>query len=264
MRHAARIAALILASLPATASAADNRVACVEASERGQLARDAGELLTARRELSLCAQSSCPNPLRADCLRWLEDVTGSIPSVVIGAKDDRGADLVDVRVAIDGRSLGDAAAGLALELDPGRHVARFERAGSEAVEVRFVLRAGERNRPILATFPSDAARPRPLPPTPAPGRGPSVATWAAGGVAVLGLTGFVTFAWLGADEKSRLRNTCSPRCTDDDVSKLRVDYVVADVSLVVAVIAAGVTTWLALTDRTAATPSQRFARSIWK
>lgn len=265
MKRLLPLAALVGLLAP-SAARADSRVACVEASERGQLARDRGELLVARRELSQCAQSSCPNPLRADCVRWLDDVTDSIPSVVVGAKDARGVDVADARVAIDGQWLADPGSGRAHELDPGRHVARFERAGSEPVEVRFVLRVGERNRPILATFAPEATPPRPpeAPPR-AASRGPSIATWGAAGVTALGVAGFVTFAWLGADEKSRLRATCSPRCTDDEVSRLKVDYVVADVSLVVAVVAAGVTTWLALTDRTSTlTPTQRFARSIWK
>ena len=86
--------------LAAPAARADNRVVCVEASERGQLARDRGELLVARKELSVCAQSTCPNPLRADCVRWLDDVVSSIPSVAVGAKDAEGADVTDARVAI--------------------------------------------------------------------------------------------------------------------------------------------------------------------
>jgi hypothetical protein len=88
---------------------------------------------------------------------------------------------------------------------------------------------------------------------------------------VLGVAGFVAlgsfavFGITGLNEKSRLRGVCSPHCTDAQVSKLKTDYVVGDVSLGVGLIALGVATFLWLTDTSSKPASYgRFARTIWK
>lgn len=87
------------------------------------------------------------------------------------------------------------------------------------------------------------------------------ASYALGGVAALGLASFAGFAFAGASLQG-----CAPGCSTDEVAALRRDYVVADVSLLVALAAAGGAIAFAVTskpDGTAATPSAPRATSWW-
>jgi len=202
--------------------------------------------------------------MRVDCAHWLEEVDSSLPSIVVGAKDAGGGDLFDVRVKVDGEPVDDLASGRPIVLDPGPHVVRFERGKApdlEVREVKLLLRTGERNRAVLATMQvtRDA---RPSAPKGESGGIPT-ATWLFGGVGLLALGSFGTFAILGGQEKSRLRDTCSPGCTDRDVATVRGDYIVADISLGVGVVALGVATYFLLTSEPRRA-DQRLARTIWK
>jgi hypothetical protein len=60
------------------------------------------------------------------------------------------------------------------------------------------------------------------------------ASYALGGVALVGLAAFTGFALAGESVQS-----CAPSCTSSQVAELRRDYLVADVSLVGALAAAG-------------------------
>jgi hypothetical protein len=82
-------------------------------------------------------------------------------------------------------------------------------------------------------------------------RSAPVLAYVLGGVAAFALGSFSYFAIAGKTlEKNRAR-TCSPSCTDDQVAPVRRDYAIADVSLGVGVIAAGLATWLFLRARSA-------------
>ncbi len=263
---------------------------CIKASEDGLALRDRGKLRDARRSFVTCASDSCPKALRIDCARWLEDVDGSLPTVVFGAKDGRGADLFDVTVLVDGDRVVGHEQGKALPLDPGPHTIRFERKDRKPVEERVLLRAGERNRPIIAQFgdpPADKGdkgdkgdksdkgdkgdKGDKTPPK-SDGNVPILA-YVLGAVGVAGLGSFTFFALNGASEKDRLRTQCSPTCSDQQVSTLKTDFIIADVSLGVGIVALGVATYLFLTSSSGSPSSgssrtsydhQRFARTIWK
>ena len=254
---------------------ADVGATCIAASEKGNDARDRGALRAARAHFVTCAADACPKSMRVDCARWLDEVDASIPSIVVGAKDGRGGDLFDIRVKVDGEPVEDVQAGRPLVLDPGPHVVRFERGKGpslETQELKVLLRTGERNRSVIATMGAAPSRDGVGPPPPPPTRGGGVptATWIFGGIGVVGLGVFGTFALIGTQEKSRLRDTCSPGCTDADVSSLRTDFIVADISLGVGIVALGVATYFLLTNHDAAPASagiagsQRLARTIWK
>jgi hypothetical protein len=266
--------------LPAIAYADPGSV-CVKASEKGQEARDRGALRAARAHFIACGSDSCPKSMRADCVHWLEEVDASLPSIVVGAKDASGSDIFDVRVRVDGETVEDVQSGRPLVLDPGPHVVHFERGAAPAVEmqdVKVILRTGEHNRPVTATL---GARSRAAsdtatagPPGPEGASHIPTATWVFGGIGVVGLGVFGTFAIVGSNEKSRLRGTCSPGCTDADVSHLRTDYIVADIALGVGLVSLGIATYFLLTNKSdgtssartarAAADDQRFARTIWK
>jgi hypothetical protein len=135
--------------------------------------------------------------------------------------------------------------------------------------VKVLLRTGERNRSVIATMdggrddrPDDARRDDAREGEKPSGNVPT-ATWVFGGIGILALGSFGTFAVLGAQEKARLRTTCSPACSDSEVSTLRRDYLVADISLGVGIVALGLATIFLLT-KSGGHADQRFARTIWK
>jgi hypothetical protein len=249
---------------------------CVQASEKGLDARDRGALRAARAHFVTCAADACPKAMRVDCARWLDEVDTSLPTIVVGAKDARGADLFDVRVRVDNDPIDDVQSGRPIVLDPGPHVVRFERGKPPAVEVREVkvlLRTGERNRSVLATMgganePEKATKEEPS------SSSVPTATWIFGAVGLVALGSFGTFGVLGLQEKDRLHTACSPNCNDRDVSALRADYLIADISLGVGIVALGLATYFLLTNdrapsahpaaNAANAANQRFARTIWK
>ena len=67
---------------------------------------------------------------------------------------------------------------------------------------------------------------------------------------LLGVAGLAVLAGVGASslgDESALRETCAPRCAEDDVHAIRVKHTIADIGLGVGVASLGVATWLVLT-----------------
>jgi hypothetical protein len=207
---------------------------CLAAYEQGQVLRQDGRLRAAREKLLVCAAATCPRVTTTDCARWLAETDQSIPTIVIHATDPDARELVDVSTSLDGATLAPRADGRAVAVDPGEHVLRFERAGAPAIERRFVFREGEKDRAIAVRWEA-AEKPRGGPPTAAIVLG-SVAAVAAVSFAVLGIKGY-------ADAQT-LKGSCVPHCSEPAVSRVDHELLAADVSLGVAVIAAGLAAWL--------------------
>ena len=117
---------------------------CLQAAERAQPLRRAGQLRAAREALIVCSALSCPRAVRADCTQWLSEVEIAQPSVVIQARDGSGADIVDVTVSVDGVVRQNALDGLSVPVDPGTRVFRFEAPGRVASEQTLAIRVGEK------------------------------------------------------------------------------------------------------------------------
>jgi hypothetical protein len=149
------------------------------------------------------------------------------------------------------------------------------------VTEHVVLRVGEHNREILATFsaPQPAPAPTPTPPgspSPEPAAPPPPEKhstrptgWIAAltGLGVVGIGSFAYFAATGYSDKQQLMGRCAPACTDDQVNGVRYRYIAADASLGVAIVALGVAAYLwfsSSSDASASLDPQRFARIIWK
>src|SRR5262245_61165144 len=94
---------LLSASSPQSAFGADDKAQCVAASEKAQQLRNAGKLSDARDQLVTCGRAECPKLIQQDCTQWMSEVLAILPSVVPGAKDKKGRDIVDARVSIDGK-----------------------------------------------------------------------------------------------------------------------------------------------------------------
>jgi hypothetical protein len=142
---------------------ADDKQDCIAASEAGQGKKLHGSLREAREQLLVCARGVCPAIVRQDCAQWLTEIVAALPSVVVGARDPEGHDLVDVTVSVDGVVVASRLDGRPIEVDPGAHRFRYALAtGAAPIEERVLIREGERNRSLTVTFgakpPSNAAQ----------------------------------------------------------------------------------------------------------
>jgi hypothetical protein len=155
------------------ADGADSKEACLSAADTGQSLRDDGQYAAARDQFLVCARDVCPKLVHEQCTEWLRSLDEATPTVVFGAKDDRGNDVGAARVLSDGKLVTSNLDGKPLLLDPGPHDIRFERDPGGAVTVHVVLRTGEKNREVTATFPTIEGQPS----TPAEeGRAPASST----------------------------------------------------------------------------------------
>jgi hypothetical protein len=134
----------LLATLPAGADPTKHE--CVAANDAGQELRRAGKLHEARARYASCVATSCPRLVRADCAKRLDEVEKALPTIVFEVKDGAGADVTDVRVAMDGTAFADRLAGTAIAVDPGDHRFLFQAEGMPDTEREIVVRESEKNR----------------------------------------------------------------------------------------------------------------------
>jgi hypothetical protein len=130
----------------------DEKRACVEAHEQGQLLRNDGKLHDARARFLQCARASCPPLVVRDCAQFEQEVLQNQPTLVIAAQDPDGRDTTDARVSVDGTLLVDRLDAASYDIDPGSHTLRFETPGSPPEEMHLVLRMGEKNRRVSVRF----------------------------------------------------------------------------------------------------------------
>jgi hypothetical protein len=215
-----------------------------------------------------CARDTCPAAVRVDCAQFDAQADGAIPTFVLRARDEAGRDVVGMHVTVDGAPLATYEEGRPFELDPGPHTLRVE-SGARSVELKVVAREKEKARPVAVTFPAPSAPPaasaapsKQAPPQGKPaGRPIPTAAWVLGGLGVLGLGSFITFGIVGFEKHSALRNSCAPRCTDDSIRPVHIDYAIGDISLAVSVASFGVATYL-LATRPAARSASGLAIGI--
>ena len=248
-RHAgALVTAAALAVVPAYGAPARAPNPCLTSPVEGQKLRKADQLLSARERFTICARNTCPSEIVHDCVQWLREVDASIPSVVLAARDTSGRDLLDVHISIDGNPSVNASQ-RAIDLDPGIRRFVFQNEGSPDVSLHVLLREGEKNREIVATFaapppPPEATHLPPPPAAPVVEREVPAAAWVLGGIGIAALGSFGTFAALGLSE--RQNDHCDSGCSSSQKANVETKYQVADVSLGVAVVALGIATWVYL------------------
>jgi hypothetical protein len=231
-----------LVTFAASEARADERAACVEAASQGQTLRDAHKLIEARDQFRLCAQQRCPAVVQKDCAGWLEAAERSVPTVVVTAKDDRGADLPDVAVTVDGQPFAAKLDGNALPLDPGRHSFHFEWSGGPPVDQAVVVREGEKDQHVAAVLVRTGAPPGAVSGVdsashegaqPAPsGSGLKTAGWVIGAVGVVGLAVGGTFAGLAIGDKKDAACNAANECQAGPLSRAKTAAIVADVGLI--------------------------------
>lgn len=251
-----RVAALLvlsvaaLAALATPARAADKE-ACISAYEQTQTLRKDGHILGAKAQAAICAREGCPALLAKDCTRWLAELEQSTPSVVLDPRTPSGAEVIEVRVKVDGAPLVERIDGKAVPVDPGSHTFRFELADGPPFERTVVVREGEKNRRVTVTLESAAkASARPVP----------TGVWIFGGVSAVALVTATVLTIDGLSRKSDL-DACKPRCSEGDVDAMSARFTMADFALGAGVAAGAAAVYLFLTrppvehtERTGAAP----------
>jgi hypothetical protein len=150
-----------------SALAADPTIAeCLAANADAANLSNEHKPVEAQRALLSCAASSCPSEIQQDCAARVAEVTAAIPTIVFELQDAAGNDLSSVAITADGAPAGNAAAGTAIALDPGEHTFTFVAPGQAAVEKRFVLVEGAKNRRERIRIGEQTAAP-PVPTSPA-------------------------------------------------------------------------------------------------
>jgi hypothetical protein len=104
--------------------------------------------------------------VRDDCVKRLDELEKAQPSIVFDVKDPKGADIIDVRVSVDGQPLADHLDGAALKVDPGVHTFTFEVAGQLPVQNKMLVREGEAGRHEVVVVGSAGSGPSPTPASP--------------------------------------------------------------------------------------------------
>jgi hypothetical protein len=158
------------------------------------------------------------------------------PTIVFRATDDAGHDVTDASVEIDGKRTV-AADGRAVDVDAGKHTIKVTRSGKKPFEDVIVVAQGEKDRVVVAKLGAQA---------PAKSRTPvaSVVAWSISGVALLTFAGFGLKARVDYDDYEA---RCGNRCAESERDTVATSVTFADISLVVAVVAAGVGTYFFLT-----------------
>lgn len=226
--------ATLLAIVPlASRAEADEKQACLVASEKAQQLRSAGKLGDARDQLNICGRPECPKLVQQDCTQWMSEVLASLPSVVPAAKDRKGRDVVDARLSVDGKAVAEMLDGKAIVLDPGVHTFVFESKGLPSVTEQIVVKPGEKNRIVSVTFATleDAGGPSPGGPGSTPEHGsPPVLAYVLGGVGIVALGAALYVDLAATGDAHDLRSSCAPNCAQSDVDDITTKYTVAGVT----------------------------------
>lgn len=221
---------VITAIAHAPAARADND-ACYASYESAQQLRNSGDLVAAREQLRVCADPACPAAVTTDCGPWLNAVEASISTVTFVVHDEKGADLDAVSVKMDGREIVSKIDGKAVPVNPGIHTFTFSAEGRNGDEKKITVHEGEKARAIEVTLTLVGSVLGPKTGEGTKGKNLAVPFGVVLGIGVVGIGMWGVFGGLGLAAKSDAEETCAPNCTDDDVSGIKTNFLVADVSL---------------------------------
>jgi hypothetical protein len=247
------LAGLVASTVLVTAAArGDDKTECIEASQKGQTARDAHQLIEAREQFRVCARQQCPAVVQKDCASWLEGVEKSLPTVVVRARNAAGADLIDVPVTVDGAPLTTRLDGQAIPMNPGSHAFHFQLADGTSADLRVLVTEGAQNQTVAVVLASAApppASPAPAPPVittvvPPPGGGSSswrTVGWVVGAAGVVGLAVGAVSGVVAMNDKNSA-NCADKLCDPGPLGSARGAATVSDIGFIGggALLAAGV------------------------
>jgi hypothetical protein len=119
---------------------------------------------------------------------------------------------------------------------------RFEYSNFDPIKQELLVLEGEKNRVAAVNFAKAgpvAKEPQKPPDSPAPVesyRPTPVLTYVLGGVALAGVAGFAAFGISGQSKKKALETSCRPVCSDDELQPVQTQFLLADVSLGIAIV----------------------------
>lgn len=245
-----RVAVLmgVFATVVAGPALAQDAESCVAAHTEGQTLREQGKWVEAREAFVKCAVESCPSVVSEECAGLLRSVDKSLPTVVFQARDKNGATL-SVKVTRAGAPFLDKLPATAVPLNPGLHELTFRASDGTTIKKSISAVEGQKNQLITVDLVPKSLE-TPKPPTEAPDESTSGGipplAYALGGLAIVGLGSFTYFSLSGKSDQSDLESSCAPGCPPDDYDRMQQKFVIADVSLAVALVAGGAAAWLAL------------------
>ncbi len=216
------------------ARAEPNTDRCLEAYVSAQRLQKKRELVGAKAELIVCAQSSCPGQIVKDCTAWLADVERRTPTLVVEVTDGS-TRILPREVLVDGSAIAPPSRGAAMEVDPGERQLVVVLPGGKRLAQVVVVLEGEREKRVRFSLEKPAA---------AAGRD-MLPVYAFGITGALALGSFTFFALRSHEMRSDL-DACKGSCSEDAVNDVRREQIAADISLLVALVSGGAATYFAL------------------
>lgn len=214
-----------------------------------------GNLMQSRTTLKACSREACPTVVQRDCVRWLDEVSAQIPTVVFEAITEAGA-AQRVVVRQDEQVLTSELDGRPLEMNPGYYEFLFELPDRAPKVVSVLLKQGEKNRlvsvdfrqvpePVApSTLPSassialSAPLAPPAPPIPVRSRPIPTSVYVLGGVSLVS-AGAATILGINTRAKEdRAYEECAPRCPEERIDSIERWALATDVAIGAAVITA--------------------------
>lgn len=222
---------------------------CLAAHREAQSLRKQLNLRESRELLSDCSHDACPGPVKRDCMRWIDDITLQMPSVVFRVDMGSDAPSSKIKIYVDSQLLFDALPGRAVEMNPGTYRFRFVLDTDETVEQEVVLAEGEKFKNVAVRFesakqatagslPSSGSTSTPLvtnEPVSTQTRPVPLATYIFAGVGAAAAVNFGIWAIWSESLRSELKRDCAPTCEQEYVDRVRTRGYVADISLGVSV-----------------------------
>jgi hypothetical protein len=114
------------------------------------------KLVSAREKLRICSRPSCKPWMVRECTKWLDEIEDRIPTVVLAARDGKGAEISDASVTLDGAPFATSLDGRAIGLDPGEHTFVFTRPDGRHASQRLIVKEGVKAQ--LVTVSLDASQ----------------------------------------------------------------------------------------------------------
>jgi hypothetical protein len=222
------------------ADAEAQKRSCIAAHVRAQELNNEDRLTDALAHAIACGQEACPGAVRAACTTLAQNISASIPSVIVETRLADGTAASARDLVVDAKPIPAADAEKPIELDPGNHVLSATIAGRR-VEKRVFVPSGKKRQLVtlsLPAAPTSTATPARDEPRAVPG-----AVYGLGAVAVLGFASFTYFGLSGRSKQDDLED-CKPSCDPGQREPIERDYLIADLSLLVGVAALGAGAWI--------------------
>jgi hypothetical protein len=188
--------------------------------------------VAARAAMTDCATARCPLAIGADCRTWLEELNGTLPTLLVLVEHDDKAAAGSRCVELDGHAIELLDPPAPLELVPGPHQLRLVFPGHAAVQRDFSLEKGEKNhieRLQLQAAPTRAPA-LPSPPVPPPARPIPASTYVLSAAALAAFAGSTALLVSALRERNEARVNCSPTCDPSVRKSIETRLIFSDVS----------------------------------